>query len=259
MPSWKVHRLIGEIICFGFCSHEIDALIDNKGRHDAGRYDELIFVNEALMVLKKYGGNGLCYYILHHVLDRLQDLLVSELASEYEQYMKGHSIEEIYEGIRSRILDRLKNDPKTVIPNFLQDTKDAPEYEILHAMTRLVLIGIEFGLDCVIFLLITDVNKSGKPTTGSRTYYAILNKLFSSEYKITRSPQLAASYVETQHSSIVEFLTKIVKPAEEKCREIRNREELSKELTNELIRIFKILERYNVKLYVYNRRKTHKR
>ena len=38
MPSWKVHRIIGKIVCVGFYDNEIDRLIDMIGEHDAGRY-----------------------------------------------------------------------------------------------------------------------------------------------------------------------------------------------------------------------------
>ncbi len=254
VPSWKVHRLVGEIVCFGFYNHKIDRLIDSKGSHDAGRYDEAIFKNEALMMLREFGGNGLCYYVLHHVLDRLQDLLVSELVYGYEQYVQGHDIEEIYEGIRSRVLGRLRNDPKTAIPEFLQKTGETPEDEILYAMTRLVLAGIEFGLDCILFFLITDVNSRGKPTTGSRTYYAILSKLFSRGYRIARSPQLAAKYVESHHKSVVEFLTKIVNSAERKCKEIQGKE-ISERITRELVDIFSIFKKYNIEIHICKTRR----
>lgn len=81
MPSWKLHKKWGEIIC-GFSSEEIDRLIDNPKQHDAGRYDRKIFLDQIEYVSSKYGLRGVEYYLLHHLLDMLKDELVA-ITSRY--------------------------------------------------------------------------------------------------------------------------------------------------------------------------------
>ncbi len=253
MPSWKVHCLIGEIICFGFCNHEIDALIDVKGRHDRGRYDKSVFTNEALTILRKYGANGLCYYILHHILDRLQELLISELAHGYNLYTSGHDINSVYEKVRSNIISRIRNDTRTIFSTYLEEHSDRPEDEILNAMIRLVLAGIESGIDCILFFLISDVNSEGKPTTGTRTYIAILNKLFGEGYRIYRDAEAASRYVEIHHKYIIEYLTNIIEPAQNMCREIEGKISRNEKLLEELSKIFEIFEKHGIQLYILKR------
>jgi len=65
MPSWSVHKKWGERIC-NFYSEEIDKLIDALQQHDAGRYDQEIFLKQIEYVSLKYGEKGVEYYLLHH-------------------------------------------------------------------------------------------------------------------------------------------------------------------------------------------------
>ena len=63
-------------IC-GFYSEEIDRLIDAEEKHDTGRYDVEVFLKQVEYIQRNYGMKGVEYYLLHHLLDRLKDELVS--------------------------------------------------------------------------------------------------------------------------------------------------------------------------------------
>jgi hypothetical protein len=110
--------VIGLRVC-GFYNREIDALIDESrgedageeeprelviplssipggylvvedvsGRrgHDAGRVSCSVLLSQARLVLEKFGDKGLCYYILHHYLDKFIDILVGQILSLYSKY-----------------------------------------------------------------------------------------------------------------------------------------------------------------------------
>ncbi|RLI84539.1 MAG: hypothetical protein DRO98_08470 [Archaeoglobales archaeon] len=81
-PEWTIHRKWGELLC-RFSEPEIDKLIDLK-QHDAGRYDPSILKEQLDYVRRKWGGVGVYYYILHHLLDRAEDILLSELSSKLD-------------------------------------------------------------------------------------------------------------------------------------------------------------------------------
>jgi len=74
MPSHRVHQVAGDIIC-RFSSEDIDELIDRVGGHDAGRMNCRKLLVQATRVYGKYGESGLCYYILHHYLDKLASII----------------------------------------------------------------------------------------------------------------------------------------------------------------------------------------
>lgn len=247
MPSHKVHRLIGNVICGFYCS-EIDNFIDKKEVHDAGRYDLNIFVNEALMFFRKYGGDGLCYYILHHILDRLVDILISELCHGYTSYKLGRRIEDVYEEVKKYLLMRLRNDLKTVLPVFIQNVKvEVPEYELLHAMTQLVLTGIEFGIDCVILHILSDVNVRGKPTVVNRVLNDILMKEVASKMYhraiFDKDLKIVEEYTKQVLDSAKQFLIQFFEIVDKKCNEfIKNREE---QVNSNLEKVLQVLNKYN--------------
>jgi len=125
MPSHTVHRAVGERIC-GFSSEEIDRLVDEvtwvdvkalERRRRPKSIDEIVenyamgiagfprppitivsdhdlsrircrdLLDEAKEVVTKFGEKGLCYYILHHYLDKFEDILYGQLQNRY-----GHGI-----------------------------------------------------------------------------------------------------------------------------------------------------------------------
>ncbi|WP_297506474.1 hypothetical protein [Thermococcus sp.] len=101
MPSWRVHKKWGEKI-LSFSSRQIDDMIDYggiPGLHDAGRYNEGIY--HANMKTLEYNypdelDRAFKYYILHHILDVVEQKLVSYFARS------GHNIRQfVIETIKS--------------------------------------------------------------------------------------------------------------------------------------------------------------
>jgi hypothetical protein len=125
MPSHIVHRVVGERIC-GFSSEEIDRLVDEVtwvdikalerrrkpksideivenyamgiagfprppitivSDHDLSRISCRDLLDEAKEVVTKFGEKGLCYYILHHYLDKFEHILSGQLLNRY-----GHGV-----------------------------------------------------------------------------------------------------------------------------------------------------------------------
>ena len=85
--------------------------------HDAGRYDPRVLHEHFKYVVEGWGGKGIVYYVLHHVLDGLSDILVSELSRLCEEcVLKGALLEELYDELLKKLLERLcvdvKNFPK---------------------------------------------------------------------------------------------------------------------------------------------------
>ena len=74
MSSHKVHKLVGEIIC-GFSSVEIDDFIDRRHLHDIGRRDCEKLLRQVSEIYNRHGEKGLCYYILHNYLDKIESIV----------------------------------------------------------------------------------------------------------------------------------------------------------------------------------------
>jgi hypothetical protein len=85
MPSHRVHEAAGKVIC-GFSSRDIDELIDRGRGHDASRKNCRKLLIQATEVYNKYGENGLCYYILHHYLDKLASIIKGRFYRILMQY-----------------------------------------------------------------------------------------------------------------------------------------------------------------------------
>jgi hypothetical protein len=120
-PSHIVHRVVGERIC-GFSSEEIDRLVDKVtwvnvkalerrrkpksideivenyamgiagfprppitivSDHDLSRISCRELLDKAKEVVTKFGEKGLCYYILHHYLDKFEHILSGQLQNRY--------------------------------------------------------------------------------------------------------------------------------------------------------------------------------
>lgn len=136
MPSGEVHRKIGFLL-LNFYDPEVDKLIDCDPDHDATRYD----LDKAIILIEqilKRDDNRVRYAMLHHYLDRLVDLLVSEIL----RYIK---IFRWYEG-REEVLKFWKVDPCDIIHVIKKDlTRDpcnifnlfiTPEDEIVYCIYK---------------------------------------------------------------------------------------------------------------------------
>lgn len=123
MVSWRAHRVLGELIC-SFHSNEIDRLIDSHKHHDSSRYNVDVLEEDVAYVKLKYGDKGLSYFVLHHYLDRLVDILTSLISEYYESYALGFTkknLKEIYQEIRSEAFERLQLDPKNILTLLVYD------------------------------------------------------------------------------------------------------------------------------------------
>jgi cell division septum initiation protein DivIVA len=124
-PSHIVHRVVGVRIC-GFSSEEIDRLVDEvtwvdvkalERRRRSKSIDEIVenyamgiagfprppitivsdhdlsriscreLLDKAKEVVTKFGEKGLCYYILHHYLDKFERILSGQILNRY-----GHGV-----------------------------------------------------------------------------------------------------------------------------------------------------------------------
>jgi len=111
MPSHRVHRIVGNIIC-GFSFKDIDVLIDKRGRHDVGRMDCGELLKQVAKVYSKYGEQGLCYYVLHHYLDKIDSLIKGRCMKlfsrpEYANLPLGERFKYLSREVREGLLDEV--------------------------------------------------------------------------------------------------------------------------------------------------------
>jgi len=74
LPSHVVHEIVGKMIC-NFSSRDIDNLIDRGSRHDLSRINCRELLRLASIVSGIYGDDGLCYFILHHYIDKIVSIM----------------------------------------------------------------------------------------------------------------------------------------------------------------------------------------
>lgn len=131
VPSWRIHKKWSKRLC-GFYSEEIDRLIDGS-QHDAGRYDEEVFVEQIEYVASKYGEKGVECYLLHHLLDELKNKLVS-MKSRYNEidiehverslnWLKPEPMRKIrkYDEVWNSLIQKLKPELREVINDIISE------------------------------------------------------------------------------------------------------------------------------------------
>jgi len=228
MPSWRVHRIIGEIVC-NFYNHEIDKLIDLTGKHDAGRYDSVILNEDLEYVFKRWGTEGVCYYILHHVLDRLSDIIVSELQQLCEAYVFGKiSVEEAYNRLYENSFARLSAEVK----NFVM-TSDCIKNEVLTYLLEYILATLKSGWEGVLFYVILDTPKGKRPMIAKRVLNVMAVKSAAYQYKYN---------LKLDENKVKEFLLKIGEVAARKFDDFLKS---SHERTEELAKKYELREALN--------------
>lgn len=245
MPSWATHRVIGELIC-GFHAHQIDRLVDQTFGHDASRYDADILIEVVESVYADYGEKGLCYFVLHHYLDRLADILVGEAAEAYERRILMGARSD-YAEIKEAVSRRLVCDPKNLLTLFIVDDpkkvslalrvfydrkkrrrikawedklqaaySKLAKYErkeIVRLAIKRVLEGIYEHLDYVIYLVLIDVI-ADKPATVSKIVNCIWMKIAS--YTYHRGLKMSTSVEKTKLiDDVVEFIEFLIRQAQE--------------------------------------------
>jgi hypothetical protein len=75
---------IGRLIC-GYYNSEIDETIDRHPAHDKARISCDTLFSQARDVLDKHGEKGLCYYVLHHYLDKIENIIFGQILSQWSK------------------------------------------------------------------------------------------------------------------------------------------------------------------------------
>ncbi len=178
MPSWKVHRTIGKIVC-NFYDHEIDKLIDLTEGHDAGRYDSQVVKEQFEYVYKRWGSEGVCYYVLHHILDRLSDIVVSELQRLCESYIFGKiSVEEAYNRLYKNSFQRLSDDVKE-----FAKTYDHIKDDVLSSFFEYILTSLRAAWEGVLFFVLLDTPEGKQPLIAKKVLNVMAVKSAVYQYK----------------------------------------------------------------------------
>ena len=209
--SWRLHSLLGDAVCSFHCS-DVDRLIDSMGSHDASRYS-VANLREAVKLIKsRYGDKGLCYFVLHHYLDRFVDILVSVLSKFYERYaFGGIELDQVYREVRNEVGIRLSIDPKnilsllvndlekvrmalhllygrnsrkrfdSILQNAYQEIQRCRELQELRNTVEFVLGAIESSIDCIIYAVLRD--ETFRSSTMDKIGNAICVKIAREMYR----------------------------------------------------------------------------
>jgi len=169
-PSWALHREVGKIICAiddlsDDVLRSIDSLIDSAPTHDAGRYDADTFELQIREVIR-YGHSGICYYLLHHMLDILIDKLVSVIVDIYKDYgetLHGYCPqEEISHYLvmhMRKAVDSIKVSDKVIFYALLNDRvalSDSALTNIVKEYINCLISLLKASVEYVIVLLLRD-------------------------------------------------------------------------------------------------------
>ncbi len=109
MPSHRVHEMVGQLIC-NFSSGAIDSLIDNTHQHDMGRINCKVLLEQVTKVYEDHGGGGICYYILHHYLDKIESVIRGRVDRLFLNLKYGKTIEERLKHLSSEVRKGLENE-----------------------------------------------------------------------------------------------------------------------------------------------------
>jgi len=138
MPIHQVHRIVGERIC-GFSDRLIDDLADGiisveelnsptrsiveldlleatKSNHDVGRIScsELLLQAEALY--SRFRDKGVCYYILHHYLDKFPKVFAGQLLYRSGFWLLNdiRLVDEFISNMHSRLKEGFNKEVSTI-------------------------------------------------------------------------------------------------------------------------------------------------
>ena len=242
MPSWSVHRIIGDVIC-GFHSPDIDRIVDLELGHDTSRYDVEKLMEAIDLIYDKYGEKGLRYFILHHYIDRLVDILIHEIISVYEEHFLSliKESEKLYPKIKERSLALLCCDPKNLLSLFVCDLdtllkvlrivysgkskrKQRRAFEISlraaypriikhkkYLTLRLIVLDmikkIHEHLDCIIFYILTDESLD-RPRVVSRIVNSLYVKIAGYRYHANKYRKYGFEEKATRLENIADVLKK---------------------------------------------------
>jgi len=126
MPSHKVHAIVGKLVC-GFSAKEIDELIDEKRPHDLSRISCREFFNQVSIIYKKYGEKGICYFALHHYLDKLVSIMEGRITKLH--YRARSSLEERLTRLIDEVREGFFDEVSVFSVIFHDELLYIPEYE----------------------------------------------------------------------------------------------------------------------------------
>ena len=245
-----MHRLLGNSIC-SFYSTEIDSLIDQASRHDSSRYDVSELERIIRVIRSRYGNKGVCYFILHHYLDRLVDILVSILSRYYESYaLENAELSEVYRKLREEVYVRLYHDPKNILSLLVSDLQKllstlylvytsrnrsqnryfeellrkaykeiskSKELQEIKDTVKFVLDTLYEALDCVLYSVLLD--ETFRSSTLNRVGNTLQVKI--ARYTHRGSTELAGNLLNKEKISM--FLSHVLNEAYKKCQKLREK------------------------------------
>ena len=141
-PSLEVHRRMGEVV-YNFHNREVDRLADSEKLSEK-LFDKLV---------KNWNVEGLCYYILHRMLDHLEEVVTDKLTSFCEAYVEyGISAERAYETLSKDAFRELSEIS-------FEKTGNEKKDEVVELFKEFTLATLQLGWENVLASIILD--KSG--------------------------------------------------------------------------------------------------
>ena len=141
-PSLEVHRRMGEVVC-NFYDHEIDKMADEFGLSEK-LFDELI---------ERWDVEGLCYYLLHRMLDRVEESITDMLSRFGEAYVNGETTaERAYEVI-------LKSSFEELSKISFEKTGNEKKDEVVDLFREFIVATLNIGWENVIASIVLDRSK----------------------------------------------------------------------------------------------------
>jgi hypothetical protein len=125
MPSHKVHAIVGKLV-LGFSAKEIDDIVD-RYKHDLARISCREFFNQVSIIYKKYGEKGICYFALHHYLDKLVSIIEGRITKLH--YRARSSLEERLTRLIDEVREGFFDEVSVFSVIFHDELLYIPEYE----------------------------------------------------------------------------------------------------------------------------------
>ncbi|ADC65072.1 hypothetical protein Ferp_0904 [Ferroglobus placidus DSM 10642] len=138
-PSLDVHSRMGEIVC-NFYNREVDRIADSEKLSEA-LFDRLV---------ENWNVEGLCYYLLHRMLDSLEEFTVEKLTELCEAYVDyGVSVEKSYDALSREAYEKLEEFS-------FEKTGNEKKDEVVDLFREFVLATLNLGWENVLASIILD-------------------------------------------------------------------------------------------------------
>lgn len=138
-----------DIIRFYLFPFIVSSDIDDKKMHDKARVSCDTLFSQARDVLNKYGEKGLCYYVLHHYLDKIENIVLGQILSQWSKKYKNEdneciAITENNIGSQRSSIDDKDNEEYT---EYTIESIERRNNEIDECIRQRKLSGYEDGFD----------------------------------------------------------------------------------------------------------------